>query len=694
MVNKTVDPFITPVKYIKKIGQHRAEQLARLNIFTVHDLLYHFPREYLDRSKPVSPFDRANGEQVTVVGNVLTCQETRPRKKLKITKAAMDSDKGIFYAVWFNQSHIKKIMKPGAKVLISGKLDRGYGNVQVQVNDYEIITGNNSVIHSGRIVPVYPATAGITQRMMRAFIHAALEQWWETYREFLPSWIINTEKLLPLPEALKQIHFPDSIINADRARSRFVFEELFLFQLQLAQLRQKNEIKNKTYRYTLKHHLIEKYIKSLSFDLTEAQKKVVQEIMGDMENPHPMNRLLQGDVGSGKTVVAVLTLLRAVESGLQGAFMAPTEVLAEQHYLSLSRSLQPLGVSIALLSGGMLEKDRKELLQKISTGDISIVIGTHALLQEDVIFNCLAVVVIDEQHRFGVRQRGVLQEKGLQPDVLIMTATPIPRTLSMTAYGDLDVSVINFLPPGRQPIKTYFVAPEELPRVYKFIARQVLEGHQAYLICPLVEESEKIDLESAVSLYQRLKDNELSKCRLGLLHGRMNRHEKEQVMQGFRTGKIDVLVSTTVIEVGVDVPNATVILIIDADRFGLAQLHQLRGRVGRGAKLSHCILAARLRSREAAERIKAMKASQDGFYLAERDMQIRGPGDIAGVKQSGLPEFRLTDLSQDRDVLMAARKQAMALISSDPSLTNEDNIPLKIYLQRMEKYEKNYFHIS
>ncbi|TYO97399.1 ATP-dependent DNA helicase RecG [Desulfallas thermosapovorans DSM 6562] len=688
------DPYVTQVKHVKMIGPRRAEQLARLNVYTVHDLLYHFPREYIDRSRLISLYERKPGDMVTVVGRVISCQENRPRPKLTVTKAAMEGDRGLFYAVWFNRVHIKKMLKPGTRMYISGKLVKGFGNLEVQVHDFEIITTGGDSLHAGRIVPVYPATGGVTQRMLRTFIHGALEEWLQNYREFLPRRVLDGEDLMILSEALKQVHFPDSHALAERARRRFVFEELFLFQLQLALLRRNIVRVEKPYRYRPSNELIKKYIAGLGFNLTSAQRRVVREIMEDMESPHPMHRLLQGDVGSGKTVVAILTLLKAVESGLQGALMAPTEVLAEQHYLSLNRSLAPLGVRVALLSGGMPVKDRRSMLEKIAMGELSIVVGTQALLQDDVVFNKLAVVVIDEQHRFGVRQRGSLQKKGVCPDLLIMTATPIPRTLSMTAYGDLDMSVIDALPPGRQPVRTYYVAPGELPRVFSFVARQVAEGRQAYVVCPLVEESEHLDLQAAENLYQKLIENELRGYRVALLHGRMKRADKEQVMQQFRSGQVDVLVSTTVIEVGVDVPNASVMVIVDADRFGLAQLHQLRGRVGRGGDQAHCILSARLRSREAAERIKAMKFSQDGFYLAEKDLQIRGPGDIAGVRQSGMPEFRLANLIRDRDLLQAARRQAMALVNADPELRAGEYHYLRLALERYSQRGGGYYHIG
>ena len=695
MTNLEADiPYHIQVQYVKMIGPRRAEQLARLKLFTVHDLLYHFPREYLDRSRLLSPFDRPDGDSVTVLGRVISCRENRTRKNLIITKAALEDDRGVFYAVWFNRPHLKKTLKTGTQLYISGKLNRNFGYLEVQVQDYEIITGEGDTLHAGRIVPVYHATSGITQRMLRSFVHAALEQWGHSYHEFLPRQVLEQLDLMPLPKALQQVHFPDSHALAEQARRRFVFEELFLFQLQLSLLRNRIVRVKKQQRYDRVGRLTQQYLDGLRFTLTNAQSRVVGEIMADLSSPHPMNRLLQGDVGSGKTVVAVLTLLKAVENDMQGALMAPTEVLAEQHYLTLKSALAPLGVRVALLSGGLPAKERRALLEQLAAGEVFIAVGTQALLQEDVVFKQLSVVVIDEQHRFGVRQRGLLQKKGIYPDLLIMTATPIPRTLSMTVYGDLDVSVIDALPPGRQPVRTYFVAPKELPRVFNFVAQQVARGCQAYVVCPLVEESEKLDLQAATELYEELTAGALRNCRIALLHGRMKRADKEKVMQQFRAGRLDVLVSTTVIEVGVDVPNANVMVIIDAERFGLAQLHQLRGRVGRGTEQAHCILAARLRTQEAAERIKAMKASQDGFYLAEKDLQIRGPGDMAGVRQSGLPEFKLADLLRDRELLREARRLARELISADPELRTGAYHLLRLALEHFNQEGSSYYHIG
>ncbi len=692
--DKTNNPFNIPVRLLKMVGPRRAEQLARLKIFTVHDLLYHFPRGYLDRSRTVSPFTQEHGAEVTVRGKLLGLQETRPRRNLRIIKAAVESEQGVFYAVWFNQSHVKKLLREGVELVISGKLDRSFRAVQVQVHDFEVMNSKGKNIHSCRIVPVYPLTAGVSQRMMRYYVYSALEQWRDFYTEFLPGWILKNEQLPALPGSLEQIHFPTDLESALRARRRFAFEEFFLMQLRLLMLRRNLTRETKPHKYSVARNLRREYLRSLPFELTPAQKRVIKEITADLDSPYPMNRLLQGDVGSGKTVVAIMTILRAVESGMQGAFMAPTEVLAEQHYITLASSLEQLDVNVALLHGGMAAGERRALLEKLSSGDIDVVVGTQALLQDDVRFSNLAVVIIDEQHRFGVRQRAVLLQKGIRPDVLIMTATPIPRTLYMTVYGDLDMSVIDGMPPGRQPVRTYYVSPGELPRVFKFVAAQVAAGRQAYVVCPLVEESEKMDLRAAEELYDRLVKNELSECGVALLHGRMPGKDKNEIMRDFRAGLIDVLVSTTVIEVGVDVPNASVIVIIDADRFGLAQLHQLRGRVGRGGGESHCILVARIRTREAAERIKAMKTSNDGFYLAERDLQIRGPGDIAGVKQAGLPEFRVADLARDREILAAARRRAGELLKSDPDLEAEENRLLKEYLIKSMDHGESFYHIS
>ena len=697
MSNNYIDLNKVMLQSLKGVGPRRAEQLARLKLFSVQDLLYYFPREYIDRSNFDSLVGKQPGEVVNLVARVLTVQEKKTSKNLVLIKAALACDRQVIYGVWFNQAHLKKLLCKDMYIYLCGKLNIKYGQFEVQVQDYELLNESGDTgksLNAGRIVPVYPSTAGLYQRVLRLYIKEALDRWVAGMSEFLPKDVLDQEELPEITWALQQVHYPESISLAQKARKRFIFEELFLFQLQLAMLRSNNIREEKPHSYTIENRFRQAYLKNLNFSLTPAQNRVVDEISADLYAPYPMNRLLQGDVGAGKTVVAILTLLQAVESGLQGALMAPTEVLAEQHYLALHSSLTPLGLQTFLLSGGMPAGERKVILEQIASGVAAIVVGTQALLQEDVLFKNLATVVIDEQHRFGVRQRSLLQKKGISPDLLIMTATPIPRTLTMTVYGDLDVSVIDSLPPGRQPVRTYYVAPEELTRVFVFVAEQVRLGKQAYIVCPLVEESEKLDLQAATDLYQKLRLGVFKEYRTELLHGRMQRRDKEYVMERFRTGAVDILVSTTVIEVGIDVPNANVMVIVDAERFGLAQLHQLRGRVGRGKDQAHCILSARLRTKESADRIRAMKTSLDGFYLAEKDLQIRGPGDMAGVRQSGMPLFHWADLLRDRDILKQARRRAKELIADDPDLNKEEHLLLRQVVERQRRQNGDYYHIG
>nr|WP_242868811.1 ATP-dependent DNA helicase RecG [Desulfotomaculum copahuensis] len=675
------NPAVQPVQYLKSVGPRRAALLGRLGIGTVWDLLYHFPRAYHDRSLIKPAHACVHGEQATLQGVVAAAQEQKPRRGLTITKLVLQDGAGIFYAVWFNQPYIKKQLPTGTRLLVTGKVERGYGAVQVAVSDYEVLDGEET-LHAGRIVPVYPLTGQLTQRLMRSVVRQALDEWAGQMDEFLPPALPARYHLPALSTALVQIHFPDTEREARRAQKRFIFEELFLLQLVLAGRRRRLVRQEKGHSYRPAGELVRRLLDTLPFQLTAGQEQAWREICRDMDAAAPMNRLLQGDVGAGKTVVAVLTLLRAVESGLQGALMAPTETLAGQHYLSLCRLLEPLGVKTALLAGGMKNREREAVLAGLQSGETGLVVGTHALIQEVVQFQRLAVVVIDEQHRFGVRQRAHLQYKGRHPDVLVMTATPIPRTLALTLYGDLDVSTIKELPPGRRPVQTLACAPAQLPDVYRMILEQVREGRQAYVVCPLVEESEKLDVQAAVDLAAALAAGPLKSCRTGLLHGRLKAAEKEQVMHAFRGGEIDVLVATTVVEVGVDVPNATVMVILDADRFGLAQLHQLRGRVGRGAHQSYCILVSGARTEEARTRLAAMTATTDGFVLAEKDLQLRGPGEFTGTRQSGLPDLKIADLVRDWRALETARSEAVKLITADPDLTAPEHRALAEELKR------------
>lgn len=660
------------VQSINTVGPRRASSLQRIGIFTVGDLLYHFPRRYEDRTRLSPAGACAQGGIATVHGTVLASQDLKPKPGLVITKLAVHDGSGVFYAVWFNQPFIKKILTPGKNVYITGKVDRSYGATQLAVEDYEVDDGSDS-LSAGRLVPIYALTERLNQRQMRVMIKTALTVLNNRINDFLPGEIIEKYHLPRVERALCQAHFPDREKEAAAARKRFIFEELFLFQLVLAVRKRDITRSEKNHRYVPEGNLLRLYQKNLPFQLTGGQRKVWEEISADLDRPRPLHRLLQGDVGAGKTVISTMTMLRAVESGLQAALMAPTEILAEQHYLGLRRDLAAIGVEIGLLTGATRKKERELLLARLANGELKLLVGTHALLQGDVSFQKLGLVVVDEQHRFGVRQRAALGHKGNLPDTLVMTATPIPRTLALTLYGDLDISIIDELPPGRNPVKTYAVLPRALPKALSLIREQVNLGRQAYIVCPLVEESEKIDLQAAVDLSVDLAANDFKDFQVGLLHGRMKSVEKEEIMLRFRRGDIKVLVSTTVIEVGVDIPNATVMIIMDADRFGLAQLHQLRGRVGRSERQSYCILVANPKTDEGRARLRAMTRTSDGFVLAEEDLRLRGPGEFHGTRQSGLPEFKIADLLRDGKILQIAREEAQALAQRDPYFKSAEN---------------------
>lgn len=660
-------PWTSPVKYIKNVGPKRAALLGRLDIRSVGDLLYHFPRDYEDRTELKPAYNYADGEKACIRGKIVGMEELKPRKGLTITKLLVHDGYGVFYAVWYNQPYIKKQLKEGMQLYLSGKISRYFGQVQLQVADYEPDDGSEA-LHSGRLVPMYPLTEALSQRILRVAVKSALQEWSERLGEFLPAGLLSRYKLPILATALEWVHFPRTPEEYRMARRRFVFEELYLHQIILGLRRKRMIAGTKRHSYGGTQRLEDKFIASLPFQLTRGQKSSWNEISRDMDGEAPMYRLLQGDVGAGKTMVCILSLLKAVGSGLQAALMAPTEILAEQHYNSINKYFSRMGVETALLTGGMKKKERQVLLDEIKEGKISVVLGTHALLQEDVIFRQLAMIVIDEQHRFGVRQRAQLQFKGDQPDVLIMTATPIPRTLALTIYGDLAVSTIPDMPPGRTPVKTLFYKNSQMGTVYNAVKEQVSRGRQAYIVCPLVEESEKMDLRSAVELAGKLASGELREYRLDLLHGRMKPEEKEEVIKRFREGTTDILVSTTVVEVGVDVPNATVMVVTDAHRFGLAQLHQLRGRVGRGKYASTCFLVSDAGNQEAVARLKAMCVTNNGFLLAEKDLELRGPGEIFGTRQSGMIAYRIADPTKHLKALEVARKEAQELIERDPGL--------------------------
>jgi ATP-dependent DNA helicase RecG len=607
-----------------------------------------------------------------VVAGVSPVPPGRPRLPFSVL---LRDGSGYLKAVWFNAPYLERVFKRGQRVILYGKVI-GYrgGPLEIQHPEFEIVDQEeDDTLHTGRLVPIYRLTEGLGQRQLRALLWRIVESHAREVPESLPEAIRARRKLLPLPDALRAIHFPEDEAALTAARRRLAFEDFLLLQLGLA-IRRHREGQARGVSIQPRGRLVARLLEALPFTLTRAQERVWEEIRRDLARPVPMNRLLQGDVGSGKTIVAALAILAAVEAGYQAGLMAPTEILAEQHFLTLERLLSPLGVRVTLLTSAVKGRERDALLEGVADGAIPVLVGTHALIQEGVVFHRLGLAVVDEQHRFGVIQRASLRAKGEQPDLLVMTATPIPRTLALTLYGDLDVSVIDEMPPGRQPIVTALRTEAKRPRIYAFIRAELAKGRQAYVVCPLVEESEVVDLKAATEMAERLSTEVFRDYREGLLPGRMSFADKESIMGEFKAGAIRVLVSTTVIEVGIDVPNASVMLVEQAERFGLAQLHQLRGRVGRGPWKSYCILlASDSPGQEARRRLEAMTETQDGFRIAEADLRLRGPGDFFGTRQSGLPEFRVADLLRDGPVLEEARQEAFALVERDPDLSRPEH---------------------
>jgi len=665
-----------PIQYAKGVGPARARLLARLGISTVTDLLYRLPRRLEDRGHLRRIYDLTHGSIETVQGTVGRVQQFRPRRRraFVITKAAVTDGTGILHAVWYNQPYLARQLRQGAQLILHGRVQRQAGEIQMAAPEFELLEDGEETLHVGRIVPVYASTEGLSQRALRTIVARALDEHTPQLAEWLPDEIRRRHELPVLPVALRQAHFPEGFDAHEAARRRLVYEELLLFQMLLLGRKAVQEAETRIIRYGDPGDLIARFHAGLPYTLTGAQRRVITEITRDLVGPHPMNRLLQGDVGSGKTVVAASALLRCVGGGAQGALMAPTEILAGQHYLTLRALLEPLGVGVTLLIGGLSRAARQEALERVRDGRADIVVGTHALIEEDVEFHRLGLVVVDEQHRFGVMQRAALRLKGARPDVLVMTATPIPRTLALTLYGDLDVSTLDELPPGRPPIKTYHRPSARRRQVYEFVRAQVDEGRQAYVVCPLIEESDKLAAEAATDLAARLREGPLRGLRVDVLHGRMKVDDRDRVMRALRAGVIDVLVATTVIEVGIDVPNATVMVIEDADRFGLSQLHQLRGRVGRGAQQSYAILIADPKTDEARARLDVMVETGDGFRIAQRDLEIRGVGELVGdrgqtgLRQHGLSDLRVADLIRDQAWLERARQDAAVVLRADPGL--------------------------
>lgn len=667
-----------PVTKLPGVGPRHAQRLAKLGIRTIHDLLWHFPRRYEDYSA-LKTIDRLKlGEECTIIGNIWDVQSRKSRSGREMVQAIIGDSTGTIQATWFNPYMIRQL-KPGRTIVLSGKIDAYLGRLVLTNPEWEPL--DRQFIHTGRLVPIYSITQGMSARWLRRLIKQTVDAWTPHIQDYLPEAIRERQGLLPLGQALAQIHFPDNWDLLEQARRRLSFDEFFF--IQIGMLRQRHQWQHRPGRpLPATPEMLERFRQALTFKLTGAQERALREITADMTKDRPMSRLLQGDVGSGKTVVAAAAMWVAVCNGAQAVLMAPTEILAEQHYRGLSRLFEQLElpegrpVRMALLIGSLPEGEKRRLHDAIAAGEVDIVIGTHALIQEAVQFAHLGLAVIDEQHRFGVAQRASLRQKGYNPHVLVMSATPIPRTLALTIYGDLDISVLDELPPGRQPVRTRWLRPVERERAYAFIRRQVEEGRQAFIICPLVEGSEDSDAKAAVEEHRRLQEEVFPDLRVGLLHGRMKGEEKDAVMQAFSRGELDILVATSVVEVGIDVPNATVIMIEDAERFGLAQLHQFRGRVGRGEHPSYCILLSDASSGDSVERLKAMEETQDGFVLAQKDLELRGPGDFFGTRQSGLPPLHLAQLSDVR-TLEAAREEAKRLFEEDPELSRPEHRPLR-----------------
>ena len=677
LVETLNDLFAIPVQNVQGVGPSKARELHALGISTVGELLEYYPFRYEDY-RVRSLRDIRDGEKVTVRGTIASAPVlqryggSKSRLSVRVTVEGLT-----LTAVWFNRAFLKEQLAIGREVVLTGKWEARRRQITVAESEFP----DRGPGKTGTLQPVYSVGGGITQAYLRRTIDRALQQYGAMIPEILPRELVDNHRLMPRREAIFRIHHPENTKEGQEARRRMVYEELFLFQLKLQAYRAANRRHPTGIAHKINSEDIRAFAATLPFELTDSQKRVVNEILYDMKQPYAMNRLLQGDVGAGKTVVAAIALYATVRDGNQGALMVPTEILAEQHARSLTKLFEPHGIQVGLLTGSLTERQRKDVIAALQMGLIDIVVGTHALIQEDVHFRRLGLVVTDEQHRFGVNQRSILRRKGLNPDVLTMTATPIPRTLAITFFGDLDVSTIRERPKGRKPIKTYWVKHDMMDRVLGFIRREAEAGRQTYFICPLIEESDKLDVQNAIDLHAQLR-LALPELNVGLLHGRMTPAEKEAVMGAFAAGEMQVLVSTTVIEVGVDVPNATLMVVMDADRFGLSQLHQLRGRVGRGEHQSYCILIADPKSEAGVERMKVMTETDDGFEIARRDLELRGPGDFFGTKQSGLPEFRLANLLEDFAVLEQARDDAAALVAREDFWSSPAYSRLREYLQR------------
>ena len=661
------------VKYVKTVGPNRVKLLNKLNIYTLKDLIEYYPRDYEDRSKPKNLYECTDGEEVLIEAMAAGRITEMHKGRMTISRLIVKDQTGTCYMTWFNQGYLRDKFQTGRMYRFFGKISNKNGRLEMNSPVYDEIDQSKN---TGKIIPIYPLTYELKQNTLRKIIENGLAEVKGKLTETLPEYILKENNLWDINNTIERIHFPIEFSDFNKARERLVFEELLTTQLALLKLKNNYEHETDGIQFS-KDVYMSDVINILPFKLTKAQLRVLEEIDRDMESNKPMNRLLQGDVGSGKTVVAMIAAYKAVKSGYQATIMAPTAILASQHLESFQGILEELGIKTELLISSVTKKKKSEILEKLQSGEIDILIGTHAILEENVVFKNLGLVVTDEQHRFGVKQRSTIASKGQNPDVIAMSATPIPRTLALILYGDLDISIIDELPPNRKKIETYAVRKNMEERVNNFIRKQITEGRQAYIVCPLVEENEDMEgLQSVIELAEKYQKETFSEYKVAYLHGKMKPKEKDEIMERFKNGEIQILIATTVIEVGVNVPNSSIMVVENAERFGLAQLHQLRGRVGRGEYQSYCILKYEGNSETIKQRMKVMCDTNDGFIISEKDLELRGSGDFFGTEQHGLPEFKIANLFEDIAVLKKVQRLALKIMEDDPLLEKEKNAKL------------------
>lgn len=684
---KVSEPETDALRYIKGVGPKRSLVFQKIGIHSIRDLLYLFPRRYEDRSHFAPLNNLPLNEPITCRGEVVDIK-FKPIRGMPLVEVLIGDDGGTLRAVWFNQPYLKKLFSCGQQVILFGKVEFYQKHIQMSNPEFEIVeSAEAESIHTGRITPIYPLTEGLFQRSLRTTLREAVEHHLDgTVTDFLPPEFRTELDLMPLDRALREMHLPSSFEELEKARRRIVFDEFFSFELQIFLKVRAIRTQFQAPAFKINPGLQDEFKRSLPFELTQSQEKAILDLIRDLGKTVPMNRLLQGDVGSGKTVVAAFAFLAAHRSELQSAFLVPTEILAEQHYRTLLKFLEPLGIRPELLTKSVDTDKRARLIAELKQGKVPVVVGTHALLQEDVRFKSLGLLVVDEQHKFGVHQRNQLLQKTPRPHQLVMTATPIPRTLALTVYADLDISIMKELPKGRQPIRTYWITRKKQPEIFERMALRLRKGEQAYIVFPLIEETEKKDLLAAKKEFERLRKTAFKEFRMGLVHGKLDRQERESIMRAFSRNELDILVATLVIEVGVDQPNATMMIIENAERFGLAQLHQLRGRIGRGKLESDCFLFGEPSTEEGKKRLRLLTKLNDGFLIADEDLKLRGQGDLWGTRQSGEPLFRVAHPITDEAVLLLARREALKVIAEIPGgAPQKTPVWIQKYLEQMPK---------